>query len=139
LSIILTIKWFIFFYKDLNSNPFINQIKIKIKSFLLNNPVKHEISSYIIEHIERDPSELVSELNLFKYLDKNQDKIFTAPLPIGFTNIFAFNAQPGIYLFKSKNTLDSYIGSTINLYIRCKNHYINSINNKKNIQNYIII
>jgi hypothetical protein len=50
--------------KNLNSNPYINQIKTRIKSFLSNNPVKHELSSYIIERIERDPSELASELNL---------------------------------------------------------------------------
>lgn len=116
---------------NLNSNPFISQVKIKIKSFLSNNPVKHELLNYILERIERDPSELVIELNLFKYLDKNQDKIFSAPLPSGFTTMFAFNGQPGIYLFKSKNNLYSYIGSTVNLYMRCKNHYNNSINAKE--------
>jgi hypothetical protein len=116
---------------NLSSNPFINQIKTKIKSFLSNNPVKHELFSYIMERIERDPSELVGELNLSKYLDKNQDRIFTAPLPTGFTTLFAFKDLPGIYLFKSKDNLYSYIGSTANLYIRCKNHYNNSINYKE--------
>lgn len=75
--------------------------------------------------IERDPSELVGELNLSKYLDKDQDKIFTAPLPTAFTTLFAFKDLPGIYLFKSKDKRYSYIGSTVNLYIRCRNHYNN--------------
>jgi len=58
-----------------------------------------------------------------------------------FTSLFAFNDPPGICLFKSKeppgspgvrpDNLYSYIGYTVNLYIRCKNHYNNSINNKK--------
>lgn len=125
---------------NLDSNPYINQIKTKIKSFLSNNPVKDDLSSYIIERIDRDSSELVKELNLSKYIDKNQDRIFTAPLPTGFTSLFAFNDQPGIYLFKSKNNLYSYIGSTVNLYERCKNHHNNSINNKKKhpkLYNYV--
>lgn len=116
---------------NLDSNPHINQIKTKIKSFLLNNSIKDDLYSYIVKRIDRDSSELVKELNLSKYLDKNQDRIFTAPLPIGFTSLFAFNGQPGIYLFKSKDNLYSYIGSTVNLYIRCKNHFNNSINNKR--------
>jgi group I intron endonuclease len=125
---------------NFDSNPYINQIKTKIKSFLSNNSVKDDLSSYIIERIDRDSSELVKELNLSKYLDENQDRIFTAPLPIGFTSLLPFNDQPGVYLFKSKNNLCSYIGSTMNLYIRCKNHYNNSINNKKKhpkLYNYV--
>ena len=115
---------------NLDYNPYINQKKTKIKSFLSNNSVKNDLSSYIIERIDRDSSELVKELNLSKYLDNNKDSIYTAPLPVGFTSLFAFFGQPGIYLFKSKNNLCSYIGSTINLYVRCKNHYNTSINNK---------
>lgn len=125
---------------NLSSNPFINQIKTKIKSFLSSNPVKHELFSYVMERIERDPSELVKELNLSKYLDKDQDRIFTAPLPTGFTTLFAFKDFPGIYLFKSKDNLNSYIGSTVNLYVRCRNHYnnsINDINKHPKLYNYI--
>jgi hypothetical protein len=69
---------------NLDSNPHINQIKTKIKSFLLNNSIKDDLYSYIVKRIDRDSNELVKELNLSKYLDKNQDRIFTAPLPIGF-------------------------------------------------------
>jgi len=125
---------------NLNSNPYINQIRTKINTILSNNSIKSELSDYILTRIQRDPTELVKELNLSSVLNKDHKRIFSAPLPIGFTSLFALKDLPGIYLFISKNKLNSYIGSTINLYLRCKNHYNNSINDKKKhpkLYNYI--
>ena len=82
----------------------------------------------------------MKELNLPFILNKDNKKVFTALLPQGFTSLFAFKDLPGIYLFKSKDDLYSYIGSTVNLYIRCKNHFNNSMNDKKRhpkLYNYI--
>lgn len=124
---------------NLNSNPYINQIRTKINTILSNNSIKSELSDYILTRVQRDPTELVKELNLSSVLNKDHKRIFSAPLPIGFTSLFALKDLPGIYLFISKNKLNSYIGSTINLYLRCRNHYNNSINDKKNTLNYIII
>jgi group I intron endonuclease len=125
---------------NLNSNPYINQIRTKINTILSNNSIKSELSDYILTRIQRDPTELVKELNLSSVLNKDHQRIFSAPLPIGFTSLFALKDLPGIYLFISKNKLNSYIGSTINLYLRCRNHYNNSINDKKKhpkLYNYI--
>jgi group I intron endonuclease len=125
---------------NLNSNPYINQIKTKINTILSNNSIKSELSNYILTRIQRDPTELVKELNLSSVLNKDHKRIFSAPLPIGFTSLFALKDLPGIYLFISKNKINSYIGSTVNLYIRCRNHYNNSINDKKKhpkLYNYV--
>lgn len=125
---------------NLSNNPHINQIKIKIHNSLSNNLIKQELTNYILIRIERDPTELVKELNLPSILNKEKKVNFTAPLPNGFSSLFAFKDLPGIYLFISKDKLNSYIGSTVNLYIRCKNHYNNSINDTKKhpkLYNYI--
>lgn len=125
---------------NLNSNPYINQIRTKINTILSNNSIKSELSDYILTRVQRDPTELVKELNLSSVLNKDHKRIFSAPLPIGFTSLFALKDLPGIYLFISKNKLNSYIGSTVNLYLRCRNHYNNSINDKKKhpkLYNYI--
>lgn len=110
---------------NLDNNPFIDQIKTKIKLILSTTSVNHELFSYVFERIERDSKELVKELNLSKYLDKSLDPIFRASLPKGFTSMFAFKNIPGIYLFISKDSLSSYIGSTVDLYMRCSFYYIN--------------
>jgi group I intron endonuclease len=49
-------------------------------------------------------------------------------LPSGFSTLFALNDQPGIYFFRSSERESSYIGSTINLYARCRAHLSHSKN-----------
>ena len=114
---------------NLDNNPYLDLIKFKIIETLSLDYINESIKNYVISQIQKSKMEIINSYNLPSIINNSGiNTCFSAPLPSGFSTLFNFNNQPGIYFFYSKNRKSSYIGSTVNLYERCRAHFSHSKN-----------
>ena len=117
---------------NVNNNPFINAFAKKILEQVLNNPNNKQFQEYVLNRIEINRIELIKENGLFDLINGNKSFIFSTHCPEGFSEMFKYSKQSGIYKFDSILHTDmSYVGSTINLYKRLYNHKKFSISDVK--------
>lgn len=120
------------FVSNVNNNPFINAFAKKILEQVSNNPSNKQFQEYVLNRIEINRIELIKQNGLFDLINGNKSIIFSTHCPEGFSEMFKYSKQSGIYKFDSILHTDmSYVGSTINLYKRLYNQKKYSISDVK--------
>jgi len=106
---------------NLHNNPHLNQVCAKIIDLL--SFLTPSVLDYTLDFLIKSRKSLIRELNLPTLFSNKLSPAFSASLPEGFSTLYSFKEVPGIYCISSKEGNASYVGSSLNIYKRCGNHF----------------